>query len=174
MIRRTAVFPIGHFYKAHGISGELAFSYTSDVFDRTEAPYWVMDMDGILVPFFIESCRIQSGSSALVRLNGVENEQQAKSLIGKEVCYPVAYADENEPDPDDWNALIGYSVIDEAAGSIGEIVAAEDSTINVLLVVSDGQKEVLIPVAGTFITGVDASERKMWVSLPDDLLNLQE
>jgi 16S rRNA processing protein RimM len=172
MIKETDVFPIGHFYKTHGTSGELAFSFTTDVFDRTASPYWVIDMDGILVPFFIQSCRIRSGSSALVRLEGIDDESQARTLVGKEVSYPVAFADDKEPEPDDWNALTGFKVTDEARGPLGEVIAIDDSTINLLLVVSNGKKEVLIPVAGDYITGIDAEERILWVFLPGELLDL--
>lgn len=173
MIRRTDVFPIGHFYKTHGISGELAFSFTTDIFDRTGSPYWVLEMDGVLVPFFIESCRSHSDSSAFVRLEGIVNDQQAKELTGKEVYYPTLFAaEEAEPDTDNLNVLIGFKVTDKTMGELGEIIDIEDSTMNVLLIVSDGTNEVLIPVAGDFITRIDAMQRVIHVDLPEDYLDL--
>ncbi len=54
MIRPEEVYKIGMFNKPHGISGELQFTFTDDIFDRVEAEYVVCPMDGILVPFFIE------------------------------------------------------------------------------------------------------------------------
>lgn len=53
MIRREEVFKIGHIGKPHGLQGEVQFLFTDDVFDRVEADYLVIDMEGILVPFFM-------------------------------------------------------------------------------------------------------------------------
>ena len=172
MIRRTEVFQIGHFYKTHGISGELSFSFTTDVFDRAESPYWVIDIDGVLVPFFLISCRFRSDSSALVRFEGISNEQQAKELVGKEVFYPLKFAEEDEPEEDNLNMLVGFRVEDLSAGYLGEVMGIEDSTMNILLVVSNGDREVLIPVAGDFITGIDTKKQVINVDLPEGYLEL--
>jgi len=178
MIRQTDVFSIGHFYKTHGVSGELAFSFTSAVFDRTASPYWVIEMEGILVPFFIQSCRIRSDASALVLLDGVGSEQEAKQFVGKEVFYPVALADEEIEEEIDveenLSDLIGFQVTDEENGPLGKVVDVDDSTINVLLMVSDGHKDYLIPAAGDYLTRIDAEARHLWVKLPEELLKLQE
>ncbi len=173
MIRRDDVFLIGHFYKTHGVSGELAFSFTSDVFEQGESPYWVIDMDGILVPFFPTSCRMRSSSSALVCLDGIQTEEQARKMVGREVYYPLAFKSEFDEDDDDYHMLVGFDVVDKNAGLLGQVVDVDDSTINVLLVISDGERELLVPIAGDFITGIDAAGHYMEVSLPDELINLQ-
>jgi 16S rRNA processing protein RimM len=172
MISKTEVFPIGHFYKTHGLNGELGFSFTSDVFDRTESPYWVLDMDGIFVPFFVETYRFRSDSSALVILSGIDDEMKARLLVGKTVYYPVSYDDDIDDETINTDILIGYKVIDEVNGDLGEIKAVDDSTLNVLIMVSDGEREILIPVAGGFLTNLDNDKKVMYVSLPQDLIDL--
>ena len=54
MIRREEVYKIGRLGKTHGVRGEISFLLDDDVFDRTDADYLILDIDGILVPFFIE------------------------------------------------------------------------------------------------------------------------
>ena len=54
MIKRDELIKIGVFNKPHGVQGELAFTFTDDIFDRSECPYVVCEIDGIFVPFFIE------------------------------------------------------------------------------------------------------------------------
>ena len=39
MIHPKEVYPIGKFTRTHGVRGEMALSFTDDVFDRTECPY---------------------------------------------------------------------------------------------------------------------------------------
>ncbi len=54
MIKREDVFKIGRLGKPYGIRGEISFQFDDDIFDRVECEYLILDMDGILVPFFIE------------------------------------------------------------------------------------------------------------------------
>ena len=54
MITREELIRIGRFNKPHGVKGELSFTFTDDVFDRTECSYIVCEIDGIFVPFFVE------------------------------------------------------------------------------------------------------------------------
>lgn len=174
MIKHDEVFLLGHFYKTHGVSGELAFSFTSDVFVQGESPYWVIDMDGILVPFFPTSYRIRSSSSALVCIDGINTEEKARTMVGKEVYYPVAFKPEYEEDEDDeYHQLIGLDVIDSNAGLLGKVLEVDDSTLNVLLVISDGNRELLVPLVGAFITGIDLERQCIEVSLPEELMHLQ-
>jgi len=173
MIRESDVFPIGKLYKPHGISGEISFGFTSDVFDRTESPYWVLEMDGILVPFFVESYRFRSEETALVRLEGIKNEFQAKELFNKVVYYPVQFADdEPEETSDEWSAFIGFKVFEETAGFLGEVAEVDDSTMNVLFRIVNEKGEFLMPVADEFFTNIDPQKREMHVKLPEGLIEL--
>ena len=80
MIRAEEVYKIGMFNKPHGISGELQFTFTDDIFDRVEAEYVVCPMDGILVPFFIEAYRFRSDTTALMKV------YQHPGLFSREAC----------------------------------------------------------------------------------------
>ena len=60
MIKKEDVFKIGQFAKPHGIKGEIALVTNSDVFDDSDDPYIICEMDGILVPFFIEEYRYKT------------------------------------------------------------------------------------------------------------------
>lgn len=172
MIRKSEVFLIGKFYKPHGISGDLTFAFTDEVFDRTESPYWVLEMDGILVPFFVESYRFRSESMALVRLEGIENEIQAKELSNKEVFYPVKYADHKNVEVDEWSIYVGFKVFDESAGFLGEVAEVDDSTLNVLFRITKDHQEFLMPVADDYFTNIDMDKREMQVVLPEGLIEL--
>ena len=172
MIRPKDVFPIGKLHKPHGIGGEINFGFTTDVFDRTESPYWVLEMDGILVPFFIESYRFKSSETVLVKLEGIDTERQVRELSGKEVFYPVKFAEKEEPQADSWNFYLGFSVFDNQVGYIGEITEVDDSTLNVLFTLSKDGQEILMPVAEEFFTEIDMENREMHVSLPQGLFEL--
>ena len=155
MIKLDDIFKIGRFYKPHGICGEINFSFTDDIFDRTESPYWVVEIDGIFVPFFVESYRFRGETTALVKIEDINDEQAAKLLADHDVYYPKAYADKN----DDF---------------IGEVVAVDDTTMNVLFqlkMASDGSLR-LLPAAEDFMLRIDTKQRCLYMDIPEGLLDL--
>ena len=47
MIKAEEVYKIGRLGKAHGVKGEVSFQFDDDIFDRVDADYLVLDIDGI-------------------------------------------------------------------------------------------------------------------------------
>ena len=76
MIRREEVYKIGRLGKTHGVRGEISFLLDDDVFDRTDADYLILDIDGILVPFFIEEYRFKTDSNALMKFDGIDTQER--------------------------------------------------------------------------------------------------
>ena len=134
MIREEEVFKIGQFAKPHGIKGELSLVTNSDVLEDAEDPYIVCEMDGILVPFFVEDFRYKTDTVVLVKLEDVNSEEDARMFVGKEVFYPLDAVDEEDLVGDmTWDSFIGYTVTDVQKGYLGEITDVDETTINVLL-----------------------------------------
>ena len=96
MIQRDELIKIGIFNKPHGVQGELAFTFTDDIFDRCESPYVVCEIDGIFVPFFIEEYRFRSDTMALMKLEDVDSEEEARPFTNLDVYYPKAYITNDE------------------------------------------------------------------------------
>ena len=65
MIRSEEVFYIGKVSKFRGIQGEVEILFTDDAFDRGDAEYLVLEMEGILVPFFWEEYRFKNDKTAI-------------------------------------------------------------------------------------------------------------
>ena len=172
MIRTSEVYSIGRLIKPHGIHGEISFAFTSDVFEKTQSSYWVFEMDGILVPFFVESFRFKSSETALVKFEGIDSDEAVRILCGKEVLYPEKFRSTEQEDPDDWSFYLGFQVHDERDGYLGEVTAVDDSTLNVLFTLSKDDDEILMPVAEEFIRDVDVEKREIRVSLPEGLIDL--
>ena len=173
MIRREELIKIGQFNKPHGVRGELSFTFTDDVFDRGESPYIVCCIDNIFVPFFIEEYRFKTGTTALIKLVDVECDEAARDFTNLEVFYPKAYyvEDDEEATPDDY--FIGFTINDITHGTLGEVTAIDDSTINVLFVVTTpDDRELLIPVQEAFVRAIDEEERIIHMDLPDGLLDM--
>ncbi len=174
MIRQEEVYKIGKIGKPHGVNGELSFMFDDDVFDRVDAEYLILQIDGILVPFFMDEYRFKSGETALVKFSGIDTKERASQLTGSEVFFPRAMSDSTDGDLS-WAEIIGFSIVDVDIYNkvIGTIVSVDESTVNILFEVrTDDGDIILIPAAPEFITGVDANAKQITVELPEGLLDL--
>ena len=72
MITDHDVYKIGSLTRTHGVRGEVAFQFTDDVWDRVEADYLFLRLDGLLVPFFLEEWRFRSDDVALLKFEDIE------------------------------------------------------------------------------------------------------
>ena len=169
MIRQEEVYKIGKLGKTHGVKGEISFLFDDDVFDRTDADYLILEIDGILVPFFIEEYRFKTDSNALMKFDGIDTQERARELTGCDVYFRRDMADEDSEHVS-WAELIGYRLIDAASGAeVGTIASVDDSTINILFELEDGK---LIPASVELITNVDTSKHQIAINLPEGILEL--
>ena len=169
MIRQEEVYKIGKLGKAHGVKGEISFLFDDDVFDRTDADYLILDMDGILVPFFIEEYRFKTDDNALMKFEGIDTQERARELTGCEVYFPREMA-EGDEEQLSWAAIVGFELIDASTGkSAGRIASVDDATINILFELEDGK---LIPASEELITNVDTKKQQIFINLPEGILEL--
>ncbi len=173
MIREEEVFKIGSFNKPHGIKGEISFTFTDDIFDRSECDYLVCLLDGIYVPFFIEEYRFKTDTTALIKFEGIDSAEKARMFTNIPVYFPKKYVTEEESDDiSSWNYFVGFNVFDTKYGSLGEIVAVDESTMNVLFYINREGEEIIIPAHEEFIINLNKKERIITVELPDGLIDL--
>ncbi len=169
MIRNEEVYRIGRLGKAHGVKGEVTLQFTDDVFDRVDAEYLVLDVDGILVPFFMEEYRFRSDSIALVKFCDVDSLQRASELTGCDVYFSRKLAEEADAVPS-LSMLVGFSLVDAATGtSVGRIASVDDSTSNILFELEDGR---LIPASDDLIHHIDTTARTVRTIIPEGLLEI--
>ena len=169
MIKQEEVYKIGRLGKSHGVRGEVSFLFDDDVFDRVDADYLILDIDGILVPFFIEEYRFRSDTTALMKFEGIDTQERARELTGCDVYFPRNLA-ASDDDSISWSAIVGFDIIDASTEkSIGRITSIDDSTLNILFCLEDGH---LIPASEDLITQIDQQTRTITMHLPAGLLDL--
>jgi 16S rRNA processing protein RimM len=174
MIRKEEVYKIGQLTKPHGVKGEIAFSFTDDVFDRVECDYLIVLLDGILVPFYLEEYRFKSDTVALVKFERIDTAEQARRFTNVEVYFPVKLAEQVTDRELTWNYFVGFRVKELKHGDLGEITMVDESTINTLFVIDHQGTELLLPAQEEFIVNIDHEQRVMEVQVPDGLLQMEE
>ena len=169
MIKESSVYKIGVLTRTHGVQGEVSFTFTDDVWDRVDADYLILLIDGILVPFFLEEYRFRSDSVALLKFMDYDSSEAVQELCGAEVYFP--YDLTPQPDENDeytWRYFTGFRVVDVNVGDLGVIDQVDDSTSNILFQLGN----LLIPAAEPFIREVDYQKRVIKMELPEGLIEL--
>ena len=169
MIKQEEVYKIGRLGKAHGVKGEVSFQFDDDIFDRVDADYLVLEMDGILVPFFMEEYRFRSDSLCLVKFCDIDSQQQAQELTGCNVFFPRALAEEADEGPS-LSSLVGFRILDaDSSRAVGRIAAIDDQTQNILFELEDGR---LIPANDDLVVEIDTDHQAITMNIPEGLLEI--
>ncbi len=173
MIRRDDVYKIGKLGKPHGVKGEITFAITDDVFDRVDAEYLVLDINGILVPFYMEEYRFKNDDNVLVKFEDIDTQEQARNYTGCEVYFPRHLSD-SDGEHLSWAEIIGFLLVDAPTGKVvGTIGRVDDSTINLLFEITTPEdNELLIPASDDLIEEVDAEKKEIRMAIPEGLLEL--
>ena len=172
MIDKEEVYRIGYFAKPHGIKGELSLVTDYDLFEDEADPYLCCEIDGILVPFFVESFRYKSNSVILVKLEHINNEMSAKRFINMDVYYPANRVKTSVIDEQSRKQFAGYVLEGKTQGKLGVITDVDETTINTLLRVDYGGKELLVPFVDELVDAIDETQRSIIMSLPEGILDL--
>lgn len=166
-------FLIGRMGKPHGLNGEMSFLFTDDVWDRVDAPYLLIEADGLPVPFFFEEYRFRSDETALVKMEGVDSEADARRLTNSRVFFPRSLA-EADATHTSQTEVVGFEVVDATTGqSVGRIQAVDLSTLNTLLhVLTPTGQTLLLPINEHLLQQVDKEGKRISISIPSGLLDL--
>ena len=188
MIRAEEVFRIGQITRTHGVKGEVEVSFTDDAFARGNADYLVLEIDGIMVPFFFTDYRYKGHSSALFTFEDYDSENLARRLVNLSVYYPRRAMADSEASPAELRSLRAFtgfrvyaidheeSTAEEVATyDLGEITHVDDSSLNVLLTITDDEgTDRLVPFHEDFLLDADMQERTLLFDIPLDLLVLND
>ena len=156
---------IAQVLKSNGCEGELALSLVDiapEDIDLQEPVF--IEMDGLPVPYFIESCTRRGNSRLLVHLTGVRSLEDADELAGKDVL--ADYFEEQEED-----SLVGWTVLDEKGEMVGKVADYEDIPGNLCVWVDrPGRGEVLLPLHEDLIVEMNEKTAEIRLRIPDGLL----
>ncbi len=177
MIRPDEITQVGAFIKPHGIKGELSATFDVDDFEPEMFSCIITDIDGIFVPFFIESSRRKSHSTLLLTIDDVDSDVKAKDFSGKQI-YVLTRELPNDILQDDADGfyasdLIGYTITETDGSIIGEITDFDDSTENVVLMVSrENEDMIYVPLADEFFVEINPESKQITMTLPSGILDL--
>ncbi|MBT0809788.1 16S rRNA processing protein RimM [Litoribacter ruber] len=166
-------FQIGYISKVHGLHGEVTVKLdVDDPSQYEDLGHVFLEQKGRLVPYFLEHFVYQTGGKVLAKFEEYDDVNAAGTLVGAGIFLPLNVLPELEDDQYYYHELIGFTVIDENHGELGEIKVLYDLQTQDLIGLDYKGKEVLIPIQDGIITKVDKAEKKVYCHLPEGLLDI--
>ncbi|MBO7608777.1 MAG: 16S rRNA processing protein RimM [Muribaculaceae bacterium] len=176
MITRDQLIVIGRYNKPHGVNGEISATLDLDVSLLQHFKCLISDIDGIFVPFFMNGIRAKNAMTALLVIDGINDEVEASLLVNKDIYVLKseyeALSIDNEADDYPLDYFIGFTLIDDGR-EVGEIIDVDDTTENVLFEVKSSDGNVVqVPAVDDLVEEIHENEKKIVMNLPDGLLTL--
>jgi 16S rRNA processing protein RimM len=156
---------IGRLIKAHGVKGAFRLELLTDFPDRF-APGREVLVAGR--PLRVARSEEQNGSM-LVTFEGINDRTAAEPLAGSYVTVPLADARALPPDQYYHFQLVGLTVVDaRRARELGKVEEVLSYAANDVLRVTDGKREILIPMIRSVVRSIAPSEGTITVDLPEE------
>ena len=162
----------GTITKTHGVDGKVVISTDNDLETKDFREPIFINIDGLLVPFFVVTIDTKGRNQYILTLELVEDVDEASTLIGLDVYFSAT--DEVFSESIEMSQLEGLNVIDQEKGEIGRIKRIDEVAGNYLLVIDSHNDEVLIPFNEDFIVEILPEEHYILLNLPDGLLELNQ
>ena len=171
MISRKEIIQVGSTQKPYGIKGEIIIRFRKAEYADVETEYYFLEIEGIPVPFFIEEFTYSTDVTARVKFEDVDDEIAAARYVNSLVFLPRELVKSPaEQTMADWDYFTGFTVIDQHGEKLGVIEEVDDSTMNVLFIVRNDEKEYLIPATEDFIAAIDEENNLIEMYLPEGLI----
>lgn len=165
-------FKIGKLAASTGLKGELILQHSlgkKTSLKGLDAIFLEEKKDSFL-PYFIQAAQIRSETETIVKLEGIDMMETARKLTPKEVWLAE----------DDFNkfaakaapiALLGFNLIDGDT-DLGEIIEVIEQPHQVLCTIMYKGNEAMVPVHDASLIKIDKKNRKVFVDIPDGLLEI--
>lgn len=156
--------PIGYFSKPHGLKGHLILFTELDFKKKPNAIF--IEQGGSQAPYFVEEFK-EFNKGFLVKLETINDVNAATILKNKEVL-----AEDKFVIKEKGFEFLGFTLMDEEKGEVGLITGLEDNAANPLLVVTTGEKEILLPFSDELITKIVKTKKQLFYKAPEGLIDL--
>ena len=164
-------YKIGYVAKTHGLKGEVTIVLGQECPDLKSIKAILVERTGQLIPYFIDTVSIK-GDKAFLKLEDVNTAEAASALKGSSLYLALKERPKLGRGEFYNDEVIGFEVIDDEKGALGNVEAVFEQGPNRHLVLFMNTKEIMIPVNGPFITGINKTKKRISVDLPEGFLDI--
>ena len=131
-----------------------------------------VEVDGKLVPFFLEHIYIRNKGFAVAKFETIDNDKGALMLLKCGLYLPLDALPETEGNEFYHFEIENFKVIDEVHGDIGIVKHIIDLSGNPIIQIDFNGKEILIPKQDQFVKEIDWDEEILHINAPEGLIEM--
>ncbi|MDC0380753.1 ribosome maturation factor RimM [Flavobacteriaceae bacterium] len=172
-MKKEDCFYLGKIVKKYSFKGEILAKLDTDqpdIYENLDALF--IEVSNSLIPYFVEKSQLHKSNLLRLKLEDVTSEGDADALLKKDLYLPLDLLPKLEGNAFYFHEIIGFQVIDENFGPIGQITGVNDSTTQALFEIDHHGKEVLIPINDDIINSLDRTVKTVLVKTPPGLIDL--
>lgn len=165
---------VGRIVRPHGIRGEVVVAPETDFVEerfRPGARLWIRSAGGG-EQLTIGAARLRQGRP-IVAFAGRSRIEDVERFVGQELRVPESALRPLEPGLYYRHQLVGC-LVEAPSGPVGTVRRVDGGRAGGLLVVDGALGEILIPLAADICVEIDLTGRRIRVSPPPGLLELNE
>ena len=172
-MRKEDCFQVGQFIRLHGFKGEINIRLEVDEplqYAQMESVF--VEINRELIPFFFERFDFVKDNIFRVKIEGVDSEEDARTLMKKNCFLPLEFLPKLEDHQFYFHEITGFKAIDTELGEIGTIQSViEGGAQDIFQIQSPKGKEILLPVVDDFIVEVDKKNKQITFNTPEGLVD---
>lgn len=176
---RARLTKLGTIVAFKGTKGDVVIRLISPDYDIDEQEPVLVEIDGYLVPFFIQENSVfysKNGEISL-KFDTLNSNEEAARVMKKDVYVSTEdlLVDEDADGGDDWDSdfkYANYDVFDQNDQLLGKIVDICDIPGNPLIVIHNSfGEEILVPLNCAEILDENDTIRTVKITIPEGLIN---
>ncbi len=170
---RDDFYYLGKIVKTSGYKGNLVFFFDVDdisYYKDLEAVF--VEISEELIPFAISGIQIKDNKTAFVKIEDIDDEEQAVALTGKDLYLPLSYLPPLTGKKFYFHEVTGFSIIDNNYGNIGKVTDFIEHSAQVLFVIKNNDKEILVPTSDEIIKKIDRKNKIIYIKAPEGLIDI--
>lgn len=172
-MRKKDCFYLGKIAKKYSFKGEvLVYLDTDEPELYTELESMFVEINGHLVPFFIERSSIHREKFLRTQFEDMDSEEDADTIVGKDVYLPLTMLPKLEGNKFYYHEVVGFDAIDQRLGNFGTILRISDNGVQALFEVQKDDAVILIPLIDEFIIEVNRENKSILFNTPEGLIDL--
>lgn len=166
-------FKIGKLVATFGLKGELVLQHSLGKKTSLKGleTFFIEEKTDSFLPYFIESTKIKNDKEIFIKVEGADTKEAARKLYPKEVWIQERdfkkFAASAAP-----ISLLGFTMINDDTEDLGEVLEVIEQPHQVLCKILYHGNEALIPIHEDSLKKIDKKSRKVFVELPDGLLEI--
>ena len=167
---------IGYTKKTYGVQGEVKLKIEDDYLESlAQAEVLFLAIDGRKIPHFIEY--INFDPPFVIKFEEYDTRESALDLTGREIFLRLSDLCEIQAPMEpsaatSFQSLTGYTIVDRSSGWKGRIKRVVEYPQQVMGIVEDQEKEILIPLIDQLIVAIQEGQKEILMDLPEGILDL--